>query len=146
MIASGTIALDTNVLLRYLLPDDPEQGELASRLVARAIENRRPIHITLPVLCETVWTLTSAFGMAKADSVETVRRLLTEARSGRRIFAFQEEATVGAALEDYANGRAGFVDYLIGRLAHEAGAVTTYTFDREAAKAPTFKLLRRHGR
>ena len=46
------IAIDTNVLLRYLLADDAAQHRKAKAL----IEAQRPALIVDAVLVETVWT------------------------------------------------------------------------------------------
>ena len=56
------IAIDTNVLLRYLLADDAGQYRRAKKL----IERKAPALITDVVLAETVWTLMGKrFGFGK---------------------------------------------------------------------------------
>jgi len=47
------IAIDTNVLLRYLLQDDEKQSELARQVILGSDEAL----ITGVVLVETIWTL-----------------------------------------------------------------------------------------
>ena len=47
------IAIDSNVLLRYLLNDD----ELQAKRAARLIESNRSVYISHVVLVETIWTL-----------------------------------------------------------------------------------------
>ena len=47
------IAVDTNVLLRYLLADDAEQSVRAKALIA----GHAPVLVTDVVLVESVWTL-----------------------------------------------------------------------------------------
>ena len=51
------IAIDTNVALRLIVRDDPEQFERATRLVAT-----RPCFVADTVLLETAWMLRSVFG------------------------------------------------------------------------------------
>ena len=48
-----TLALDTNVLVRYLTWDDLPQAQAAARL----IEGDETIAISSVVLCELVWVL-----------------------------------------------------------------------------------------
>ena len=48
-------AIDTNVLVRYLVQDDPRQGRKAADYIAAAAEAGDQILIGNIVLCETVW-------------------------------------------------------------------------------------------
>jgi predicted nucleic acid-binding protein len=61
------IAIDTNVLVRLLTGDDPEQSRLAQALVADAEANGLDIHLDEIVLAETAWVLHSSFGVDKAE-------------------------------------------------------------------------------
>ena len=49
--------LDTNVLVRFLTADDPEQAEAALRLVEIADSTGERLHISNIVLAELVWVL-----------------------------------------------------------------------------------------
>jgi len=51
------IALDTNVLVRFLVEDDKAQSARAARLVARAVSEDQPLFVSDVVMCETVWVL-----------------------------------------------------------------------------------------
>jgi len=132
------IGIDTNVLIRYLTRDEPAQAEAVGALFRETRARRAQVVISHVVLCEVIWVLERRYRRRKAELIRFLRDILAD-----DLFRIDRGHLVQAALEDYVTGGAGFVDYLIGRLAHEAGAVTTYTFDREAAKAPTFKLLRK---
>lgn len=139
------IAVDTNVLVRYLVHDDPNQTPIATALFADAAERGEQIYVSTVVLAEVVWVLTSVLRIAKQDLTAVLERLLSAAEEGGGSVPLVVEhgEAVRRALTDYTSGRADFADYLIGRLAQASGATTTYTFDRAAAAAPTFKLLRR---
>ncbi len=143
------IALDTNVLLRHLYTaDDPNQSALASALIERARGRDETVYLSGIVLCELVWTLRSAFDLPRSDVLAVLQRILTERRNpaaedeSPALFVIPDRDLVQQAVDDYASGQADFADYLIGRLAHHAGVTTTYTFDRKAAAAPTFKHVR----
>ncbi|MCH9692347.1 MAG: type II toxin-antitoxin system VapC family toxin [Gammaproteobacteria bacterium] len=87
------IAIDTNVLLRYLLADDAKQYRKAKAL----IETRRPVLITDVVLAETVWTLTGKrYQLDKAALCRVIRRLI-----GDGGFRFEDNQVVWSALMDY---------------------------------------------
>ncbi len=153
------IAIDTNVLLRYLYrEEDPAQADVATRLIERqSAENGGAIWISNIVLCELIWTLRRTYKLTRSDLVSLLRRIVAESNEAppnkdnnvvvdRRAdrFVLENGAVVRQALDDFASGPADFADHLIGRLGKAAGATTTYTFDRAAAGAPTFKRLRGH--
>ncbi|WP_299945671.1 type II toxin-antitoxin system VapC family toxin [uncultured Microbulbifer sp.] len=87
------IAIDTNVLLRYLLADDAKQFRKAKTL----IETRRPVLITDVVLTETVWTLTGKrYQLDKTGICEVVRGMIADGA-----FRFEDNQVVWSALMDY---------------------------------------------
>ena len=66
------IAVDTNVLLRYLLNDDPGQAERARGLFS----NKEGVLITDVVIAETVWTLLGRrYRAGKAEIIAAIERL-----------------------------------------------------------------------
>lgn len=132
------IALDTNVLLRLLVNDDPKQARQAQTVVDRALDLGEGILLPDVVLCEVEWVLSSAFGLSRAAIAQTLSRLVQGPE-----FTFANRAVVGEALENYQRGKAEFSDYLIGAAATAAGAATTFTFDRDLRSSDDFTLLQR---
>ncbi len=135
------IAVDTNVLLRYLVLDDELQARSATALLKDAAERQEQIYVSAVVLAEVVWVLTTNYELGKAELLATLHSIVRAAHATPESIALEHAGAVRRAVEDYASGRAGFVDYLIGRIAEAAGATTTYTFDRAASAAPTFARL-----
>ena len=87
------IAVDTNVLLRYLLADDPGQFKRAKKLIT----NQKPVLITDVVLAETVWTLMGKrYDFDKSKICGVVRALI-----GDQGFAFEDSQVIWSALRDY---------------------------------------------
>lgn len=110
------IAIDTNVLLRYLLADDVSQHNKAKAV----INNERPALITDVVLVETVWTLAGKrYGLDKAALCAVVRALI-----GDGAFAFESSQVIWSALNDYEKSKPvrgkllDFADALIVEKAH----------------------------
>ena len=64
------IALDTNVLVHYLVRDDTEQGETARALMESLTEDR-PGYICREVAVELVWVLERAYGYSR-DQIATI--------------------------------------------------------------------------
>ncbi len=65
------IAIDTNVLVRFLVNDDAEQFTRAKALV-----NENAIFVPTTVLLETEWVLRDVYGFTKARIVEALGRFL----------------------------------------------------------------------
>ena len=131
------IALDTNVLLRYLLGDDQSQSAAARHLIDEVCSPREPAFVHEIVLVEIVWVLRRTRFGARRDIVQTLRKLLDHAS-----FVFSDEAAFAAAIDAYEDGPADFAEYLVAASARTRGAAPTVTFDEDAAKSPAFSLLR----
>lgn len=66
------IYVDTNVLLRAVLQDDPEQGPAAARLLSEA----SLIAVSLPSFCEFVWVLRRGAKLSTSDVAQSIRDLI----------------------------------------------------------------------
>lgn len=129
-------ALDSNVLLRFLVRDAPAQSQAASRIVHGAIHTEQPLFISVPVLCETVWVLQRRYKLGRDVICSTITALLDSAA-----FELAYPEQVQDAVAFFERGRAGFADYLIGTLAQARGCDHTYTFDRKLRGADGFKVI-----
>ncbi|MFQ5742386.1 MAG: PIN domain-containing protein [Acidobacteriota bacterium] len=130
------IALDTNVLIRFLVFDEPEQAQKATRLLEQAARDNESVLLSEIVLCEATWVLKSVYGASKRDIASTLRRLL-----GSEPFVVNHRDVVDRAIERYADGRGHFADYLIVEGATATGAATTVTFDKRLRNESGFTLL-----
>ena len=130
------MALDTNVLLRLLLDDDPRQSRPARDVVDRAVHQGQPLLLPDIVLCEAEWVLGSVYDLPRTRIAEVLRRLVDGPE-----FTFVNRGAVAIAVDNYAHGKAEFSDYLIGAVASAVGATTTYTFDRDLRSSNDFTLL-----
>lgn len=129
------IALDTNVLVRFLVNDDPVQAEAARALLSELTE-REPGLICREVTVELVWVLERAYGFSR-DRIATVLESLA-ATAELEIEAVDD---VVRAASRYRQGGAGFSDLMIAAAARRRGARTLYTFDRQAARLEGAALL-----
>ena len=57
------IALDTNVIIRFLVRDDEKQAKTVYARLKKAEATRERLFIPLLVLLETIWVLDSAYNM-----------------------------------------------------------------------------------
>lgn len=128
------IGLDTNVLVRYLAQDDPEQAAAANEVIDRLSESS-PGYISIVVVVETSWVLSRAY-KSDRDAVAAVIQGLLEAQEVR----VERVDVVRRALRRMADG-ADFADAVITELGSDAGCEYTITFDRRAAKSAGMRLL-----
>jgi predicted nucleic-acid-binding protein len=126
------IAIDTNVLARFLLRDEPGQYARARRIVEHGVRGEG-VFISVVVLCELVWVLRSAAKEPKDRVIATLDGLL-----GSDGVEIQERELVTQALQHYRAGAGDFSDYVIGSAAMQAGCTTVYTFDRKLVREEYF--------
>ena len=130
------IGIDTNVIVRFMMEEDPVQGPVAARLFA-SFEPGNPGYISLVTLVELVWVLRSSYD-ATREQIQRVISALLRSRGLR----LERSDLVWMALSAYSKGTADFADYLIERCGNAAGCDYSFTFDREAANSAGMKLLR----
>lgn len=126
-------ALDTNVLLRYIMQDDKEQAKKASKVI-EALTPDLPAFVSCIVLCELNWVLKSFYKMPKADRVMALQNILSVS-----VFDVEKLLECLRALKSYEDGKADFSDYLIQQSALQKGYATVLTFDKDAQKTDGFK-------
>ena len=130
------IALDTNVLVRFLTGDDPDQLADASALLDR-LTPAAPGFIAREVAVELVWVLHRGYRLPR----RRVAAILTELLETRGLL-FENAADVARAAAEYGRGGPEFADRMILAAARRMEAVPLYTFDgglsrvRDAAAVP----------
>ena len=134
------IAIDTNVLLRYLLRDDVKQANKAEKLISGV----HKVLVVDAVLVETMWVLKgNRYNLNKEQLVDTIMILFAESN-----IVFEDGQVVWCALKDYElaepikikgkTKRADFADALIINKALKYGqnkgvsVAPVYTFDKAA--------------
>jgi predicted nucleic-acid-binding protein len=130
------IGIDTNVLARYILDDDPIWSLPAQRFIDEECTVEHPGYVNFIVLAELVWVLQEAPGWGK-DEICTVLGDLLLADN----LVIENSALVAAALNSFKAGNANFADYLIAAANQIAGAAPTAAIDKAAAKSAGFFRL-----
>jgi predicted nucleic-acid-binding protein len=129
-------ALDTNVLMRYLVEDDAAQLAAARRFIRKCVAEGQTLFIPVTVSLELEWVLRSNFGFGKDAVVQTLSDLLSSAE-----LTFESERALEVALLLYKEGSADYSDCLHIALAVEAGERPLWTFDKVASKVDGARLL-----
>ena len=94
------VAVDTNVLVRAVVRDDPVQA----RAAIKVLTNAELIAIALPCLCELVWVLRSVYGFQTADASAAIRALLAAANVAMNRPAVEAGLSMLEAGGDFADG------------------------------------------
>jgi predicted nucleic-acid-binding protein len=128
------IGLDTNLLVRYIMQDDPVQSAKATAWIEERLTAENPGFISVVAVAETVWVLERSYGVADQDIAATIERLLQA-----DVLVVENEQQVFAAMIALKEGQGSFADALIAALGVKAGCSNTLTFDRRALRVPGFK-------
>lgn len=128
------IGLDTNVVVRYLVQDDPGQSVAASALIEELTETD-PGYISLVTVVELYGVLRRAYKVPAGRCAELLEDLL-DAREIR----VGQDRVVRAALRNVDG--LDFADAVIAELGRAAGCAHTMTFDQRAARGEDMQLLR----
>jgi predicted nucleic-acid-binding protein len=129
--------LDTNILVRHLLQEDPHQVEVVRNLFKEGTERNERYHVSNIVLCELVWVLRTVYHLGR-EKISSILGSIFSVGS----FEVQDRDLAELALEEYRTGPGDFADYLIGWQNRHAGCDDTLSFDGHLKGHPGFTVLR----
>lgn len=115
------ITVDTNVLVRSCVCDDPAQADIAAKILTDAAL----IAVALPCLCEFVWVLLKVYNIESGDVINAVRALMTSKN------VEMNRPAVEAGLEAL-NAGGDFADGVIAFEGNWLGGETFESFDKQA--------------
>lgn len=122
------IGIDTNVLARFLVDDDPEQGRIASEFLEAMDTQGETGFVPDIVLAELSWVLARSYGFSREEIATAFRQLLLA-----RQLVFRSRDEVREALDFYE--KAGdLADHLIVEQSLRAGCSGVVTFDKKLQK------------
>ena len=130
------IGLDTNVLVRYIMQDDPKQSPKANRLI-ESMTRQEPGFISLVSVLELVWVLAASYSLTRIQVASTLTLLL---RSEELVLDRADH--VAGALRAFQAGSADFADCLIERISRGAGCDVVVTFDVGASRTAGMTSLK----
>jgi len=129
------IGLDTNVLVRYVMQDDPKQSPKAVKLI-ESLSVDDPGFVSVVALIEFVWVVTSCYDLNRTQVGQAIDGILRS-----KEFVVDRADHVMQALRVYRAGSADFADCVIERGGSNAGCERTMTFDAAAAKTAGMTLI-----
>ena len=129
-------ALDTNVLVRFLLNDDKTQGARANELFEDAEADGRTFQVTNPVLLELIWVLTAVYGFTRAEVLEALELI-----AGMPVLELESyDFTIQLITRGRSTG-ADLPDLFIGLWAAAKGCETTLTFEKGLVDTGLFERI-----
>ena len=131
------IGIDTNLLLRLIVGDEPKQAVMAREFLRGRCSAGEPGYVCHIVLVELVWTLARAYCYPRERIAAAIEQILETAQ-----LDVESSGDVAAAVKDYRRGAADFADCLLVRVNAATGCTHSVTFDRRAAKLTGFELLK----
>jgi predicted nucleic-acid-binding protein len=129
-------ALDTNVLIRFLVRDDEEMARKTCDLLEHVQIRKERLLIPTPVLLETFWVLQSYYSFTRTDILDVVEKL-----AGLPALEFEQASLPWKFLEVGRATRLDLADILIGVSARARGCEVTLTFDKKAGRSDLFEIL-----
>lgn len=117
-------AVDTNVIVRLVVRDDPKQVAAAEAFVSNGA------WVSLLVLAEVVWVLDAVYELARGRIATAIEMLLSH-----KHLTIADADVVEAALGHFRrHSRVGFADCLVLEIARKSGHAPLGTFDRDLSK------------
>lgn len=129
------IGLDTNILVRYLVQDDPIQSAKAAEIIERQLTEENPGFLSTVAMVEIVWVLDRAYGLGSDEIAAAIERMLQI-----DVLVVENEQEIFTAMIALKRERASFADAIILALGARAGCSYTLTFDRKASRLSGFRL------
>jgi predicted nucleic-acid-binding protein len=127
------IALDTNILLRYLVQDGGEQADLASNLIEQDLSATSPGFVSLAVVCELVWALSRTYQQPRQTVAQALGLLLDSAQ-----IDVERRECIELAILHPDQDVADSIIHFAGQL---SGCTHTLTFDKKFARLDGVELL-----
>jgi predicted nucleic-acid-binding protein len=126
--------LDTSILIRYLVQDDPVQSPRANKIVEK-LTDQAPGFVSVVVIAEVAWVLRSRFKAKPLEIADAIERILSidslKVQSEQQVY----EAVVGVKA-----GEGTLADALICALGSSASCYRTLTFD-DRSHLPHFEVV-----
>jgi predicted nucleic-acid-binding protein len=128
--------IDTNVLVRYITRDDPEQYRAAKSFLESDCTQEEPGYVNVIVLCELAWVLDGVHDATDEEWTEVLDQLLRT-----RQLQIERRDQVRLALGRYKQSAAGFPACLLSQLNQDEGCGETVTFDQDAGTMDGWRTL-----
>ena len=129
-------ALDTNVLIRFLVRDDEQQSQAVYRKFKQTEADNEVLFIPALVVLETVWVLEYVYEVTRQEILDALDQLLL-----MPILEFEAQSAIRSFGASARENKADLSDLLIAHSSRFAGCECVITFDKTASNLELFELL-----
>jgi len=129
-------AIDTNVLIRFLVKDDDLQAESVYRLFKRVESEKEALFVPLAVVLETIWVLESVYKIQRQEILDSIDALVL-----MPMLEFEAQPAIISFVSSARETIIDLSDLLIAHSAKFSGCEYTLTFDKKASGSGLFELL-----
>ena len=130
-------ALDTNVLVRFLVKDDEQQAKTVYKLFKQAESKAEAFFIPILVVLETVWVLEAVYETTRQEILDSIDELLM-----MPTLEFEAQSAIRSFISSARENKTDLSDLLIAHCAKYSGCDSVITFDKRASKLGLFELLK----
>ena len=129
------IALDTNVLVRFLTQDDDAQFQLAAGLIEGCTRDV-PGYVCREVMIELVWVLERAYKYSREEIAEALLSIVTASQ-----LSVENAQDIASVVTLYRKKGYDFADLMIRQAAQRTENRVLKTFDQKLARLDGVELL-----
>ena len=130
-------ALDTNVLIRFLVRDEERQATAVYRKFKEAETNKGVFFVPMVVVLETIWVLEAVYRVTRQEILNSIDELLL-----MPILEFEMQSAVRSFVSSAREIKIDLSDLLIAHAAKFSGCERVITFDKRASTFGLFELLK----
>ncbi len=127
------IALDTNILVRFLVDEEAVEGPMSARLIEGELTRDEPGYVSVLVLAEMLWVLKSGYQVSPDQQRDIVRQLLDMPQI---VIEHPDEVEQAMSLP-----HSDLADCILHEVGRAAGCARTVTFDRRFARLDGVQLV-----
>jgi len=130
-------ALDTNVLVRFLVGDHEQQAKAVYKRFKQAETKKEVLFIPILVILETIWVLESVYEVARKQILDSIDDLLM-----MPILEFEVQSLIRSFVSSARETKIELSDLLIAHSAKFSSCESIITFDKRASSYKLFELLK----
>ena len=130
-------ALDTNILIRFLVGDDKRQVQTVYKKFKNSEERKETLFIPTLVVLEIIWVLEVVYKVERKEIVNSIGDLML-----MPILEFEKQTTIRNFINTAQDSTYDLSDILIAQSAKESGCDVVLTFDKKASQFELFERLK----
>ena len=130
-------AIDTNLLIRFLVGDDKMQAKKVYSIFKKAESEKKELFVPLLVVLEMIWVLESVYDISRTEILDSISDLLF-----MPIFKFDQQSALQQLVHSAQGNKYDLSDLLIAHSAKVNGCEAVITFDKKASKFKLFELVK----